>query len=74
MRPKCPITIAVSRQPPVVVNEKMPIFTEPMNMPITAASVEAGFGSYSNFYKLYKKENGCAPSDELKAQPNNGDV
>ena len=43
-------------------------------MPITAASVEAGFGSYSNFYKLYKKENGCAPSNELKAQPNNGDV
>ena len=38
-------------------------------MPITAASVEAGFGSYSNFYKLYKKENGCSPSDKLKAQP-----
>lgn len=39
-------------------------------MSITDASINAGFGSYSNFYKLYKRENGCPPSDKLKQQPN----
>lgn len=35
-------------------------------MSITQASVEAGFGNYSNFYKMYLKETGSAPSAELK--------
>lgn len=35
-------------------------------MSITQASVEAGFGNYSNFYKMYIKETGSAPSTELK--------
>ena len=33
---------------------------------LTEASVRAGFGSYSNFYKLYLKDMGVAPSGDLK--------
>lgn len=36
------------------------------NMSITQASIEAGFGNYSNFYKMYVNETGIAPSTELK--------
>lgn len=36
------------------------------NMSITQASMEAGFGNYSNFYKMYLQENGQPPSVDLK--------
>ena len=32
---------------------------------ITDASIEAGFGDYSNFYKIYKKETGHSPKKDL---------
>lgn len=33
---------------------------------LTRASLEAGFGSYSNFYKMYMKENSAPPSAGIK--------
>ncbi len=36
------------------------------NMSLTQASLEAGFGDYSNFYKMYVKETGHAPSKDLR--------
>ncbi len=36
------------------------------NMSLTEACVEAGFGNYSNFYKMYVKETGKSPKQELK--------
>jgi len=35
-------------------------------MNLSDASIKAGFGSYSNFYKTYLAETGHAPSEELK--------
>ena len=35
---------------------------------ILNASMEAGFGNYSNFYKAYLKETGISPKDGLKNQ------
>ncbi len=36
------------------------------NLSITQASIEAGFGNYSNFYKMYLNEVGTPPKNELK--------
>lgn len=38
---------------------------------ISDASFEAGFGSYSNFYKIYVKETGLSPRDGLKYEIGN---
>ncbi|MBE7038562.1 MAG: helix-turn-helix domain-containing protein [Ruminococcaceae bacterium] len=38
---------------------------------ISDASFEAGFGSYSNFYKIYIKETGLSPRDGLKYEVGN---
>lgn len=32
---------------------------------IMEAALQAGFGDYSSFYRAYRKEYGCAPSEEL---------
>lgn len=36
------------------------------NMSLAEACIEAGFGSYSNFYKMYVNETGKSPKQELK--------
>ena len=36
------------------------------DMSLTEACIEAGFGNYSNFYKMYVKETGTSPRKELK--------
>lgn len=33
---------------------------------LSQASIEAGFGNYSNFYKMYVKETGRSPREDLK--------
>lgn len=35
-------------------------------MSLTDAAAEAGFGNYSGFYKLYRREFGVSPRDDLK--------
>ena len=36
------------------------------NVSLSEASIQAGFGNYSNFYKMYVKETGQSPKVELK--------
>ena len=35
-------------------------------MTLAEASVRAGFGTYSNFYKIYTTETGRNPNEDLK--------
>ena len=36
------------------------------NVSLSEASIQAGFGNYSNFYKMYVKETGHTPKIDLK--------
>ncbi len=40
-----------------------------MHIPVTTACLECGFGDYSNFLKLFKREYGTTPQRYMKSVP-----